>query len=45
MHALYKFLGIENELTTIYHPEINGKIECKNQCQERMLNRRGRCKE
>lgn len=30
MRALYKRLGIESAFTTVYHPEGNGKVECKN---------------
>jgi hypothetical protein len=31
MHALYKCLGIDAGLTTAYHPQANGQVECKNQ--------------
>jgi hypothetical protein len=37
MHALYKRFGIETSLTTAYHPEGNGKVECKNQEVEQYL--------
>jgi hypothetical protein len=37
MRALYKRLGIETGLTTAYHPEGNGKVECKNQEVEQYL--------
>jgi hypothetical protein len=37
MCALYKHLGIETGLTTVYHLEENGKIECKNQEVEQYL--------
>jgi hypothetical protein len=37
MHALYKRLGIETGLTTVYHPEGNGKVERKNQEVEQYL--------
>jgi transposase InsO family protein len=31
MCALYKCLGIDAGLTTAYHPQANGQVECKNQ--------------
>jgi hypothetical protein len=31
MRALYKCLGIKTGFTTAYHPQGNGKVECKNQ--------------
>jgi transposase InsO family protein len=31
MRALYKRLGIGTGFTTAYHPQDNGKVECKNQ--------------
>jgi transposase InsO family protein len=31
MRALYKRLGIKTGFTTAYHPQGNGKVECKNQ--------------
>jgi hypothetical protein len=31
MCALYKRLGIDSGLTTAYHPQANGPVECKNQ--------------
>lgn len=31
MRALYKRLSITPSLTTAYHPQGNGKVECKNQ--------------
>jgi hypothetical protein len=31
MRALYKRLGIDAGLTTAYHPQANGQVECKNQ--------------
>ena len=31
MWALYKWLGIDAGLTTTYHPQANGQVECKNQ--------------
>jgi hypothetical protein len=37
MHALYKRLGIKTGLTTAYHFEGNGKVECKNQEVEQYL--------
>jgi hypothetical protein len=37
MRALYKRLGIETGLTTAYHLERNGKVECKNQEVEQYL--------
>jgi hypothetical protein len=37
MRALYKHLGIETGLTTAYHLEGNGKVECKNQEVEQYL--------
>ena len=37
MHALYKCLGIDAGLTTTYHPQANGQIECKNQEVEAYL--------
>ena len=29
MQALYKCLGIDAGLTTAYHPQANGQVECK----------------
>jgi hypothetical protein len=37
MRALYKCLDIETGLTTTYHPEGYGKVECKNQEVEQYL--------
>jgi hypothetical protein len=37
IHALYKHLGIETGLTTAYHSEGNGQVECKNQEVEQYL--------
>jgi transposase InsO family protein len=37
MRALYKRLGIETGFTTAYHPQGNGKVECKNQEVEQYL--------
>jgi hypothetical protein len=37
MRALYKHLGIKTGFTTIYHPQSNGKVECKNQEVEHYL--------
>ncbi len=31
MRTLYKWLGIELGITTAYHPQANGQVECKNQ--------------
>ncbi len=31
MRPLYKQLGIDAGLTTAYHPQANGQVECKNQ--------------
>ena len=37
MRALYKRLGIDAGLTTAYHPQANGQVECKNQEVEAYL--------
>jgi hypothetical protein len=37
MRALYKCLSIETGFTTAYHPQGNGKVECKNQEVEQYL--------
>src|ERR1700761_2899972 len=37
MRALYKRLGIDTGLTTAYHPQANGQVECKNQEVEAYL--------
>ena len=37
MHTLYKRLGIDTGLTTAYHPQANGQVECKNQEVEAYL--------
>ena len=37
MCTLYKCLGIDAGLTTAYHPQANGQVECKNQEVEAYL--------
>src|SRR6201996_7692506 len=37
MCTLYKELGIDTGLTTAYHPQANGQVECKNQEVEAYL--------
>src|SRR6201996_7658714 len=37
MCALYKQLGIDTGLTTAYHPQAYGQVECKNQEVEAYL--------